>query len=314
MSPHRTILCLFLACSLSKTNAHAQPHLPAASDTITVFFDVDRSSLSSKADSIIDQYFKTNRLSFTFHNLGISGFCDATGADDYNNHLSLNRARTVNDYLRQHWLGSTTTTNLTGNGTRYPIGDNRTVGGRTRNRRVIITIQKTALEKTAIRQPPATAAAPQPPVPAQQPDTPRPPASPPSIYKAITDTATRVGTSIILQDVVFYGGRHIPLPFSYNALDDLVKSMQVNDKLRIRIEGHVCCRTDSTDGPDRETGEHDLSVQRAKVVYDYLVQHGISKDRMAYIGLGAVGKLYPEEINADQRSANRRVEIRIISK
>jgi len=35
---------------------------------------------------------------------------------------------------------------------------------------------------------------------------------------------------------------------------------------------------------------------------------------MAYIGLCAVGKLYPEEINADQRSANRRVEIRIISK
>ena len=35
---------------------------------------------------------------------------------------------------------------------------------------------------------------------------------------------------------------------------------------------------------------------------------------MTYIGLGASGKLYPQEIGMAQQAANRRVEIRIISK
>jgi outer membrane protein OmpA-like peptidoglycan-associated protein len=310
MSPRRTILYLFLASCLSTTNARPQgraPHPDTLSprlnlhptDTIIVHFDVDRFSLSSDADSIIDQYFTANKTSFTFGNGKISGYCDYTGMQEYNNQLSLNRARTVNDYLRQHWLDSTMITTLTGYGTRYPVSDNRTEAGRAENRRVTITIQRTAIEKTTVTQ---------------EPDTPRTPASPPSIYKAITDSATRIGSSIILEDVDFYGGRHIPLPTSYFVLDDLVKAMKVNDKLRIRIEGHVCCRRDDTDGPDRDTGKHDLSVQRARVVYDYLRQNGISKHRMSYIGLGAAGKLYPEEIDAVQRSANRRVEIRIISK
>jgi outer membrane protein OmpA-like peptidoglycan-associated protein len=296
-------------------------------DTITVHFDLNRSFLSAEADSILDAYFRNPG---SIRQVNIFGYCDYTGSEAYNNRLSMNRAITVRDYLRQHWLDSTTHTDLTGYGTRYPVSDNHTEAGRAENRRVTIVIQRTAIKKSAAPPEPATAAAPQTSTPAQKPDTtsakkpdttsaqdpdtPPKPASSPSIYKAITDTATRIGASIILNDVVFYGGRHIPLPFSYNDLEDLAKAMKKNKKLHIRIEGHVCCRPDTTDGPDRDTGEHDLSVQRAKAVYDYLVHRGISQDRMTYIGLGAAGKLYPEELDANQRSANRRVEIRIISK
>ncbi len=291
-------------------------------DTITIHFDLNQSSLSPKADSILDQYFAGHTTSFRLHNLSISGYCDYTGSEAYNNRLSMNRAITVRDYLRQHWLDSAMMPTLSGYGIRYPVSDNRTETGRAENRRVTITVQRTALEKAAVPPEPATVTTPQPGAPVQKPDTtsaqepqtPSTPTSKTSIYKAITDTATRIGASVILSDVVFYGGRHIPLPFAYNDLDDLFKAMKKNKKLRIRIEGHVCCRSDTTDGPDRDTGEHDLSVQRAKAVYDYLVRRGISKDRMTYIGLGAAGKLYPEELDAAQRSANRRVEVRIISK
>src|ERR1700722_13066335 len=116
MFPRRIILYLFLAYSLDTTNAHAQLPSPDQSDTIIVHFDVDRFHLSSEADSIIDRYFTANRSSFTFHDLKTSGYCDATGAVAYNDQLSLNRARTVSDYLRRHWLDSAMTTTLAGHG------------------------------------------------------------------------------------------------------------------------------------------------------------------------------------------------------
>jgi outer membrane protein OmpA-like peptidoglycan-associated protein len=255
-------------------------------DTITVYFDVSRSSLSCEGISIIDAYFRNS--AHIKPQLTIAGYCDNTGAEAYNNHLSLDRARSVNDYLHQHWLDSTARISLSAYGTRFPVDDNNTGSGRARNRRVTIIINSGS--------------------------SPIPIADSRSIYKAITDTATRAGTTIILKDVVFYGGRRIPLPISFIALDDLVKAMQENANLHIRIEGHVCCTPDSTDGLDEETGQSNLSTQRAKMVFDYLIKHGIPEHRVTYIGLGGSGKLYPEELNAAQQEANRRVGIRIISK
>jgi|GEM_PF-378841 outer membrane protein OmpA-like peptidoglycan-associated protein len=255
-------------------------------DTITVHFDVNQSSLSGEDVSIIDAYFR-NSARIT-PQLTIAGYCDNTGAEAYNNQLSLNRARSVNDYLRHHWLDSTARINLSAYGTRFPVDDNNTGSGRARNRRATIIATSTS--------------------------SPPPIADNRSIYKVITDTAARSGTTIILKDVVFYGGRRIPLPISFIALDDLVKAMQENANLHIRIEGHVCCTPDGTDGLDEETGQSNLSTQRAKVVFEYLIKHGIPDHRVTYIGLGGSGKLYPEELNAAQQGANRRVEIRIISK
>jgi outer membrane protein OmpA-like peptidoglycan-associated protein len=264
-------------------------------DTLTVHFGVNQSSLSGASDSIIDEYIR--KIGGT-RQLHIAGYCDNTGPEAYNDKLSLNRAQTVNNYLRQHWPDSIINTNLTAYGTRYPIDDNSTASGRARNRRVTII----AAQPRSATQPPAASA---------QPATTQ---TKGSIYNALTDTTTRTGTTIVLKDVVFYGGRRIPLPASYIALGELLKAMTDNTNLRIRIEGHVCCIPDSTDGPDLDTGQPDLSVQRAKFVFDYLLKQGIPENRLAYIGLGGSGKRYPEELNPAQQSANRRVEIRIMSK
>jgi hypothetical protein len=53
----------------------------------------------------------------------------------------------------------------------------------------------------------------------------------PTIYAALKDTATKVGNSIILKNVNFYGLRHFPLEFSYAALDDLLRAMRENPHL-----------------------------------------------------------------------------------
>ena len=91
--------------------------------------------------------------------------------------------------------------------------------------------------------------------------------------------------------------------------------MRNNPKLKIQIEGHICCLMNkNVDGYDYDTGEHLLSENRAKAIYDYLAEKGIDTGRMKYIGLSNTKPLrWPEDTGEDQ-DMNRRVEIRILEK
>jgi outer membrane protein OmpA-like peptidoglycan-associated protein len=130
----------------------------------------------------------------------------------------------------------------------------------------------------------------------------------------IKDTTTKVGTIIVLKNLNFEGGRHILLERSLPVLDDLLKAMKDNPNLKIEIDGHVCCTASYLDGRDNDLGSFDLSWQRARVVYNYLLDHDISRDRMSVRGFGASRKLYPYEQNDYEKEENRRVEIKIVSK
>jgi outer membrane protein OmpA-like peptidoglycan-associated protein len=59
----------------------------------------------------------------------------------------------------------------------------------------------------------------------------------------------------------------------------------------------------------------DLSTQRAKALYNFLLNQNISKDRLSYKGFGSSQPIYalPEK-NEQERAANRRVEILIVNK
>jgi outer membrane protein OmpA-like peptidoglycan-associated protein len=136
-----------------------------------------------------------------------------------------------------------------------------------------------------------------------------------TITKKIEDTATKAGTKLTLQNLNFVGGSHILIPQSAPVLDELLAVMKNNPKLVIAIEGHVCCIPDKGDGEDFATGKANLSVARAKTVYDFLLQNGINADRISYRGFGHLYPIYPyPERFEEERSKNRRVEIRIISK
>ena len=94
----------------------------------------------------------------------------------------------------------------------------------------------------------------------------------------------------------------------------LLNTMLANKTLRIQIRGHVCCLPDyQADAMDQDTYTEDLSLQRAKEIYLYLVDNGVEPERMTFIGLG--GK-YPKvrEITESDKTQNRRVEIKILSK
>ncbi|MES2139544.1 MAG: OmpA family protein [Bacteroidota bacterium] len=124
---------------------------------------------------------------------------------------------------------------------------------------------------------------------------------------AFTDIRTilvrlKKGMKYNMSSINFYGSQAILLPSSFSSLIALYNLMKKNKRMIIRIEGHI-----------NGYGDHPLSVSRAKTVYDYLIEQGIEKERMSFIGFGGEKQLFPNTRDETQASANRRVEINVIS-
>ncbi|MEN9333335.1 MAG: Inner rane lipoprotein YiaD precursor [Bacteroidota bacterium] len=108
--------------------------------------------------------------------------------------------------------------------------------------------------------------------------------------------------------VNFQPGMRYFLPGVEEVLNAFAESLKKSPEIKIELQGHICCHGKQGDGQDIETGLDNLSVMRAKEVYDFLIAKGIDKARLRYKGMGnAFPKVWPEMSNADQ-IANRRVE------
>ena len=92
---------------------------------------------------------------------------------------------------------------------------------------------------------------------------------------------------------------------SKSALRNLATSLKDNRDTNIKIVGY-------TDNTGRVDYNQILSEKRAKSVYDYLIEQGISTDRMVYEGRG-VHDPVADNSTAEGRSLNRRVEILIMA-
>jgi outer membrane protein OmpA-like peptidoglycan-associated protein len=280
----KSILAIVFAISLLTTVKAQQ------TERLVVHFDFDRSQLRSDARQQLDSLLASNKNRFSFTSIEISAHCDSFGNHQYNDALSRQRAETVKNYLVSTGISEEIFIKLAAHGKRQPLNDNASAEERFQNRRVELIIAKSEFV----------------------PDPVSPPAR--TITEVITDTATKVGSTIILKNLNFEGGRHILLPRSMPILKELLQAMQQNPNLRIEIHGHVCCTLTHLDGRDNDLGTFDLSWQRAKVVYQYLIDNNISAERMSYKGFGASQKLFPLERDAYEMEENRRVEIKIVSK
>lgn len=251
-----------------------------------VFFDFNRYGLTEKARNQLDSFLLAERPNLETHLVQLHGHCDAIGSDGYNHTLSAKRINTVRKYLAEHG-GVKQFTNIKAHGERLPLNNNSTEEERQMNRRVEISIVKV--------------------------NSPGGPES--SLKEKIADTATIVGTNIVLRNINFVGGMHEFLPSSTQSLQELLDAMNAYPGLEIRVEGHICCEPGTEDGTDLGTGLRNLSVARAKAVQDYLIQNGIDPARISYKGFGHSTPLYPyPERSEEERIANRRVEIKILKK
>ncbi|MCG2612523.1 OmpA family protein [Flavobacterium sp. SM15] len=115
----------------------------------------------------------------------------------------------------------------------------------------------------------------------------------------------KTGDKLRLKNLNFYNNSGVVVPKSIPVLEELLAIMRENPKLKIAIQGHICCQ------PQGDI--NDISTLRASSVYNYLTENGIHPSRLSYIGFGSTMPLYPiPEQNEFEKDENRRVEIQII--
>jgi len=104
-----------------------------------------------------------------------------------------------------------------------------------------------------------------------------------------------------LGDVLFTPDQSEPTTAAMRKLSPLVATLKDQPQWRIRIEGYT-----DTRGP--ESYNIDLSQRRAGAVRDFLIENGISPQRITARGYGEVVQVASNTTRAG-RQANRRVEM-----
>ncbi|TDP59305.1 OmpA family protein [Flavobacterium dankookense] len=113
-----------------------------------------------------------------------------------------------------------------------------------------------------------------------------------------------VGEKLTIDNLNFIVNTFAVVPESRGKLYELLLVMQSNPKLKIEIQGHLCCMP---------TDRVDLSTKRAKSIYSFLIANDVYSGRLSYKGFGSTQPIYPlPEKNEAERAANRRVEIVIV--
>lgn len=266
-----------LAMFVSFSMLHAQ------NDTFHVYFNLGDSNLTENSKRNIFQLISNNQITRN-SNLMILGYADDLGTSAFNFKLSKSRAQTVKRFL--------IVSGINDNDIRICIGkgkierDITQENGRPDDRKVQIIATKLRRDSQRTIN-----------------------------TNQFEITGLSEGDVIPLNRIFFNFGTAEPTDSSYFELASLAVFLKNNPRVRIQIEGHLCCGGWKSFGKrDLDTGEGSMSAKRAKTVYDFLVINGIHKTRLKYIGLGITRPFVTPEKSPADEALNRRVAIRILSR
>ena len=110
----------------------------------------------------------------------------------------------------------------------------------------------------------------------------------------------------LAEPIKFLLNEAVILPESLPVVTDVLKVMQENPGIKIRVEGHT-----DDEGPARYNQE--LSEYRAIWIKIFLTARGITTDRIQVFGFGK-SRPVANNTSTDGREKNRRVELRIIGR
>lgn len=115
-----------------------------------------------------------------------------------------------------------------------------------------------------------------------------------------------IGNKVILTNIFFDTNKFDLKPESVAELQKLLDFLNLNPTIKIEVSGH-------TDNVGNDQLNQTLSENRAKAVYQYLVQNGIDASRLQYKGYGKTQPIATNDTE-EGRSQNRRTEFKIIAK
>lgn len=311
----------------------------------TLFFDSGSADLDSQALRTLQEFPVPEAAG---DQLYLTGHTDAIGSDSYNEDLAIRRATSARNILRERsWSDADMLIQTFGE--RTPVASNQLAEGRKKNRRVTLDIYRATPYRLLQGQ--VWDANKNEPLPEALvrihgrsfSDTltldstgrfsaPLPidsvvgievyakgyflksqmlkmrPQTIPEITLELQ--AAEEGAVADIEELFFVGNQAVLLKRSEPVLPKVLRFMQVNTHLRVEIAGHV-------NYPNRapvteDTFEWDLSVRRAKLVYDYLIENGVSPENLQFQGYGNHEMRFPRATSAEHQEANRRVEIRVL--
>tara|TARA_B110001469_G_scaffold72032_1_gene68462 strand:- start:989 stop:1816 length:828 start_codon:yes stop_codon:yes gene_type:complete len=231
---------------------------------------------------------ETNRLVLFIQSLkdiqieriSIYGFTDDRGTDNYNLALSQNRANAIKKIFSRFGVDDNLISNVDGKGEvllRVVSSDNLNII-RGLNRKVEINIEYPKNEEVKEEE-----------------------------NKTINFLSgdLSVGDKITLDNILFKTGYSSLENESIEVLEGVASDLLKRKDIYFTIQGHVCCTKNSRDAIDKRTGKRNLSMARAKYIYNYLIKKGVKRNRMRYVGLR---NKYPL---GGATKYDRRVEIKI---
>jgi outer membrane protein OmpA-like peptidoglycan-associated protein len=199
--------------------------------------------------------------------VSIYGFTDDRGSDGYNLKLSQDRANSIKTIFSNNEFDESVITNVDGKGKillKLIKEDDLSII-RGLNRKVEIIVSSVFPPK---------------------------PKEAPEVVEAKKREATellkgelKAGDKFELNNMLFKTGYSKLLPESKETLKEIADILVKRKGLYFTIQGHVCCTKNSRDAIDRKTKKRNLSVARAKFIYEYLAKKGVNKRRMKYVGM-----------------------------
>jgi len=206
----------------------------------------------------------------------IYGFCDWKGTNPYNDTLSLHRIQSVLAFLKSNKISVKKGYEIEGFGEDFVQSKNQG-----ENRKVVIVYETNVVEKESVLQTPST-----------------------TLQQKIKDAHS--GDYITLDNIEFFNMSPRIVSRSKPILHELLCALQDNPQLKIEIQGHICCQLNGD--------INNLSVMRARAIYNYLIANKINRKRLSFRGFGVTKPIHPiPEQNEQQQNENRRVEIRIVA-
>jgi outer membrane protein OmpA-like peptidoglycan-associated protein len=279
-------------------------------------------SSSAKAKKDLDRIVKAMDLHPELI-VEVGGHTDKSGSASQNATISKGRARTVYNYLINKGVPDSRLT-YRGYGQNSPIVSNKYKSTRALNRRIEVKVvskgneNMTSLVDESKLDAPETTIATRTVTPVET--TTASPTETTTTPTKITPANTQVrhnianleeyysqfktGESLVLNHLVFQPYSSKITDKSNKDLLRLYRALKENPKLKVQVNGY-------TDSSGDAAANKEISKQRAKAVYKYLINKGIDADRLRYKGYGASNPRYSNKYKST-RAQNRRIEAKIL--
>ena len=272
-------IIFYIFCNILVLNT-----LYSRTDTLKIYYSINQFNITKEYAEEIDAFFNLMK-DREIIDIQIQSYTDFLSSTNYNIILSQKRAITVKNYIIAKGFEKFISKTLAG-GELPPELENQP-NGILQNRKSLIICKFKENSENEIKGKNV-------------------------LGKQLNDV--KVGENIVLKNFNFLPGRHYLTAKSQPELEILLFTLAENPKLKIEIQGHICCEYNDNDGYDQDTYTRNLSVNRAKYIYDFLIKNNIKSDRLSYKGFGSAKPLVYPEITEDDQNKNRRVEIVIIEK